>query len=209
MRFWISKLGNKYVRAEVEDNEQLFKSQLIELRRLPHNRYCADCGQQPTVWASVNIGCFLCLRCGSIHRGIGTHISIPKGCTGTYLWGPDEIERMKSRGNEYCEQMYGGNLERPSPDASDETWRTYIVNKYEYKKYTKKSPGETRQQQQVNVLYRNMMTHNVVTKTRGGNVTGGGVTIVEMKEKNENNAATTDLSQKHNLKRDFFAQFGL
>ena len=135
MTFWTSKLGNKFFKAEIEDNEQIFKAQLDQLRRLTHNYSCADCGQQPTVWASVNLGVFLCMRCASIHRGIGTHISIPKGCTGTYLWGPDEIERMTCRGNEYCIQIYGGTYDRPSQDDTDETWRQYIINKYEHEKY--------------------------------------------------------------------------
>ena len=139
MTFWTSKLGNKFFKAEIEDNEQIFKAQLDQLRRLPHNYSCADCGQQPTVWASVNLGVFLCMRCASIHRGIGTHISIPKGCTGTYLWGPDEIERMSSRGNEYCVQIYGGTNDRPSQDDSDETWRRYIINKYQHEKFVNRS----------------------------------------------------------------------
>jgi hypothetical protein len=138
MASWTSKLGNKFLKAEIEDNDQHAKAHLNQLRKIPSNRHCADCGQGPTVWASVNIGVFLCLRCGSIHRGIGTHISIPKGCTGTYLWGPDEIERMRSRGNEYNAKVYGGDAYRPLPDASDECWRRYIIEKYEYRTFVDK-----------------------------------------------------------------------
>jgi hypothetical protein len=83
MAYWTSKLGNKYLKATIDEDEGASKARLDQMRRMPTNRRCADCGLEPTVWASVNLGVFLCIRCGSLHRGIGTHISVPKGCTGT------------------------------------------------------------------------------------------------------------------------------
>lgn len=172
MDSWKSKLGNSYPRKEIERNEKASKAFLDSLRKLPFNKKCADCGMEPTVWASVNLGVFLCLRCGSIHRGIGTHISIPKGCTGkwmqkqyfadqlffvkrisfllenifdtllytvgTYLWGPDELNNMESMGNDNAEAMYGGREDRPSANASDDTWKQFIVDKYEKRKFSKR-----------------------------------------------------------------------
>jgi hypothetical protein len=130
MACWTSKLGNKYLKADIDRDEMRTKSILDSLRRLPQNRKCADCGSEPTVWASVNLGAFLCLRCGSIHRGIGTHISIPKGCTGTYFWGPDEVEQMRVVGNDRVNVTYGGSGDRPPAGASDFEWREFIINKY-------------------------------------------------------------------------------
>lgn len=26
-------------------------------------------------WASTNLGCFMCIRCSGIHRGMGVHIT--------------------------------------------------------------------------------------------------------------------------------------
>lgn len=138
MDSWKSKLGNSYPRKEIERNEKASKAFLDSLRKLPYNKKCADCGMEPTVWASVNLGVFLCLRCGSIHRGIGTHISIPKGCTGTYLWGPDELKNMESMGNDKAEALYGGMEDRPSANASDDTWKQFIVDKYENRKFSKR-----------------------------------------------------------------------
>jgi hypothetical protein len=83
MAYWTSKLGNKFLQVDIERNDSKTKKQLDNLRRQAANRRCADCGSEPTVWASVNLGIFLCIRCGSLHRGVGTHISVPKGCTGT------------------------------------------------------------------------------------------------------------------------------
>jgi len=136
MAYWTSKLGNKYDKSLIDRNEKETKCELDSLRRIKENRVCADCDSEPTVWASVNLGVFLCLRCGSIHRGIGTHISIPKGCTGTYLWGPDEIDRMRYHGNAKAKEVYGGDDFRPSPDASETTWRQFITNKYQHRKFS-------------------------------------------------------------------------
>lgn len=111
------------------------------MRRSEANSKCADCGQQGTVWSSVNLGVFLCLRCGSLHRALGTHISKPKGCTGTYLWGEDEIARMKEVGNARANEIYGGIRERPSQDAPDSDWLEYIRQKYEKRKFA--SPQKT------------------------------------------------------------------
>lgn len=143
--YYTSKLGNKYPMEDIQKNHDNSLKELNELRSSDKgNCFCADCGQRGTIWSSVNIGVFLCLRCGSFHRAIGTHISKPKGCTGTYLWGPDEISRMREMGNIRSNAMYGGTENRPSNDASDSEWLTYIKNKYEKKLY---APNVVKQQQ--------------------------------------------------------------
>ena len=81
---WRSKLGNEYLQADLTRDEKKHSAELMRLRRLPENKTCADCGDVGTVWSSVNLGVFVCLRCGALHRSLGTSISIPKGCTGTY-----------------------------------------------------------------------------------------------------------------------------
>ena len=146
-RMWLSKLGNRYDFDTIQREDFERKRELDRLRALPENRLCADCGKGHTVWASVNLGVFLCIQCGSHHRGIGTHISKPKGCTGTYLWGPDEIERMRYIGNAKALEMYGGctDAERPGPGASDSVWRQFLVDKYESKRF---APVMAKQQQQ-------------------------------------------------------------
>jgi hypothetical protein len=144
---WRSKLGNEYDTVYMEKNEKAFKTDLDRMRKQPENRICADCASEGTVWASINLGVFLCLRCGSIHRGLGTHISVPKGCTGTYLWGPDELESMRMIGNSKAKELYGGSADRPSKNAGDDAWRKFIQDKYEHRRFVPvtspapKSPG--------------------------------------------------------------------
>jgi len=92
---WRSKLGGEFNRELIDrlDAEHLLT--LRSLRSEPHNAHCADCGRANNSWASVNLGVFLCDRCADVHRALGAHISKVKACTGTDLWGPDEITQMK------------------------------------------------------------------------------------------------------------------
>lgn len=63
---------------------------LKEIRDNPENSVCADCNAEGTVialasivdfrcidpaWVSLNLGVFLCIECGGIHRKLGTHVS--------------------------------------------------------------------------------------------------------------------------------------
>ena len=139
---WTSKLGNKYPKEEVESNHDRIMKELNTLRRTEANSLCADCGQRGTIWSSVNLGVFLCLRCGSLHRALGTHISKPKGCSGTYLWGEDEIARMKEIGNAKANKIYGGIHERPSNNAPESEWLEYLRQKYEQRKFAPPSSGD-------------------------------------------------------------------
>ncbi|KAG0250753.1 hypothetical protein DFQ27_009219, partial [Actinomortierella ambigua] len=71
---------------------------LNELLKIPVNTICCDCGASNPKWASTSIGCFLCMRCCSIHRKMGTHISKIKSVT-LDAWTQEEIDNMKNRGN--------------------------------------------------------------------------------------------------------------
>jgi hypothetical protein len=141
---WKSKLGNQYPKHEIENQHDRTIKELAKLRRLDGNSACADCGQEGTVWSSVTFGVFLCMRCGSLHRALGTHISKPKGLTGTYNWGPDELARMKEVGNTRSNMIYGGIDERPSRDAPNSEWLEYVRQKYEEHKFVPLQEAEAK-----------------------------------------------------------------
>ena len=46
-----------------------------EIRILPGNDKCVDCGSNHPQWASVTYGALMCLECSGAHRGMGVHIS--------------------------------------------------------------------------------------------------------------------------------------
>ena len=134
---WRSKLGTSYPKSYMDQNEARLMEELYSIRDAPENRTCADCGDRgSTIWASVNLGVFLCMACGAHHRSLGTHISLPKGCTGTYLWGPDEIERMRLLGNAHAQKIYGKS-QPPNGVRIDDTsaWKNYLTDKYVHKKF--------------------------------------------------------------------------
>lgn len=92
---WRSKLGGEFSRESIDNLDKEHHLILKHLRSEPHNAHCADCGRANNAWASVNLGVFLCDQCADIHRALGSHVSKVKACTGTDLWGPDEIVQMK------------------------------------------------------------------------------------------------------------------
>ena len=142
---WRSKLGNEFPKEEIDRDEKKHKAELDRLRKLPANRNCADCGEHGTHWASVNLGVFLCMSCGAHHVGMGTHVSLPKECcTGAYLWGPDEIQRLAETGNAKAAKIYGGLAQRPLKTAPYWQWRQYITDKYEHKKFVPKHPRQAK-----------------------------------------------------------------
>ena len=78
-------------------NEQI----LMELLKDDSNKVCADCGQKGTRWASWNLGVFLCIRCGGLHRKLGTHISKVKSVN-LDKWTDEQIEVILLL---YCENL--------------------------------------------------------------------------------------------------------
>jgi hypothetical protein len=136
---WRSKLGNNYAHDFMQKNENKLLKQLHQIRdNSPENRLCADCGMRGTVWASVNLGVFLCMTCGAHHRSLGTHISKPKGCTGTYWWGPDELEQMRSIGNANARSLYGAAHPATGITNADAfAWKEFLMDKYVHRKFAR------------------------------------------------------------------------
>jgi len=130
---WTSKLNNKYPFAWIQDQDGETQKELKRLRglRASGNHLCADCGSPDSSWASVTHGVFLCIVCSDVHRSVGTHVTKMKGCTGTYLWGPDELEKMRTVGNRRADDIYGSR--KVSPDASKELKQRFVIDKYTQK----------------------------------------------------------------------------
>ncbi|XP_059053994.1 arf-GAP with dual PH domain-containing protein 1-like isoform X2 [Achroia grisella] len=118
----------------VDHNEKI----LQELQKKSGNNVCADCGSEDPDWASYNLGIFICMRCASIHRGMGAHISKVKHLN-LDRWEDSQIQRMKEVGNIVAKNKYEERVppcyrkpNRYDPQVLIEQW---IRAKYEREEF--------------------------------------------------------------------------
>ena len=73
-------------------------AQQAEIRILPGNDRCVDCGGPHPQWASVTFGALMCLECSGLHRRLGVHLSF---CRSTNMdkWTYRQLYRCAVGGN--------------------------------------------------------------------------------------------------------------
>ncbi|KAI3650476.1 hypothetical protein MP228_003957 [Amoeboaphelidium protococcarum] len=113
-----------------------YEKELQEMLRDQENAKCGDCGQKGPRWASYNLGVFLCIRCGGLHRKLGTHLSKVRSIT-LDQWTLEQIQQMQKWGNVKANKQFCPRPELfpvPTNSSSDGDMEMYIRDKYEYKK---------------------------------------------------------------------------
>ncbi|CAJ2502348.1 Uu.00g097420.m01.CDS01 [Anthostomella pinea] len=97
------------------------------------NNTCADCGARNPAWASWSLGVFLCMRCATIHRKLGTHISKVKSLS-MDSWSNDQVESMKRVGNASSNMKFNPQNKKPpvpiDADEADSAMERFIRSKY-------------------------------------------------------------------------------
>lgn len=124
-----------------------YKLVLEQLQSLPENSHCADCGCLRPVWASANLGIFICMKCAGVHRSMGTDISHVKSCA-LDTWDHKSIEIMKLIGNEKSNSYWESSLnkstfKRPNWNNDPNAIRQFILNKYSQKMWAPDIPFST------------------------------------------------------------------
>lgn len=125
------------------DKRQLEKQEklLAQLAAVDEsNKFCADCGQKGTRWASWNIGVFLCIQCCAMHRKMGPNISKVKS-TSLDIWSDEQLTWFQQRGGNACvnaQYLEALSAERraalaAAAAADDATREQHIRDKYERK----------------------------------------------------------------------------
>ncbi|XP_050672117.1 arf-GAP with dual PH domain-containing protein 1-like isoform X2 [Leptidea sinapis] len=118
----------------VDHNEKI----LQELLKKPGNHVCADCGAEGPDWASYNLGIFICMRCASIHRGMGAHISKVKHLE-LDRWEDSQVQRMKEVGNAAAKNKYEERVppcyRRPTKNDPQVLIEQWIRAKYEREEF--------------------------------------------------------------------------
>lgn len=120
----------------ISKRQQLRNEKTLQdlIRSVPGNDRCADCGAVNPGWASWNLGVFLCMRCASLHRKLGTHISKVKSLT-MDSWSTEQVDNMKSHGNNIMNKLYNPkNVKPPIPmdiDEADSCMERFIRQKYQ------------------------------------------------------------------------------
>ncbi|EGD88598.1 uncharacterized protein TERG_04844 [Trichophyton rubrum CBS 118892] len=101
---------------------------------VPGNDRCADCQARNPGWGSWNLGIFLCMRCATLHRKLGTHISKVKSLT-MDSWTAEQVETMKKNGNVAVNRIYNPRNIKPSIpvdiDEVDSVMERFVRKKYE------------------------------------------------------------------------------
>ncbi|XP_046648634.1 arf-GAP domain and FG repeat-containing protein 1-like [Daphnia pulicaria] len=109
---------------------------LREFLSLSTNKTCFDCNQRGPTYVNTTIGSFVCISCSGKLRGLTPPHRVKSISMASFT--PEEIDFLKSRGNEYCKLVWMAHYnaaELSSETKDEQKFKDHLVAKYEKKRW--------------------------------------------------------------------------